>query len=75
MCRLVRACRRDVSNLLDLRAAGVVDGRTLVTASALLDLVSEAWVATLAALCHRAGAVVLVRAHVQRPADLLALRA
>lgn len=48
------------ANLLDLRAAGVVDGRTLVTASALLDLVSEAWVATLAALCHRAGAVVLL---------------
>ena len=48
------------ANLLDLRAAGVVDGRTLVTASALLDLVSEAWVATLAALCHRARAVALL---------------
>ena len=47
-------------DLSDLRAAGIVDGRTLVTASALLDLVSEAWVATLAAICHRAAAVVLV---------------
>ena len=48
------------ANLLDLRTAGVVDGRTLVTASALLDLVSEAWVATLAALCHRTRAVALL---------------
>src|SRR5262245_49973554 len=48
------------ADLLDLRAAGVVDGRTLVTASALLDLVSEPWVATLAALCHRARAVALL---------------
>jgi len=51
------ARRVDLSNL---DAAGVIDGRMLVTASALLDLVSEPWVASLAALAARAGAVVLM---------------
>jgi hypothetical protein len=47
-------------NLSDLGAGGVVGGRTLVTASALLDLVSEPWIASLASLCARAGAIVLL---------------
>jgi GNAT superfamily N-acetyltransferase len=38
---------------------GIVAGRTLVTASALLDLVSEAWLSALAARCRDEGAVVL----------------
>jgi len=51
-------CRRvDLSGLES--TSDLVDGRTLVTASALLDLVSEAWLSSLATLCHRAGAIVL----------------
>jgi hypothetical protein len=51
-------CRRvDLSNL---DATNIVAGRTLVTASALLDLVSEPWLLSLAEQCRRAGAVVLL---------------
>ena len=42
-----------------LRELALVDGRTFVTGSALLDLVSEDWLAALAAECARAGAVAL----------------
>ena len=47
---------------LDLATLGdraIFDGRALVTASALLDLVSEAWLNLLAARCAEAGAAVL----------------
>jgi hypothetical protein len=50
------ARRLDLSNL---ERASIVDGRALVTASALLDLVSGTWLASLADLCARADAVVL----------------
>ena len=40
-------------------SSDLLNGRTLVTASALLDLVSEPWMASLATLCRRAGAIAL----------------
>jgi hypothetical protein len=40
-------------------ASAMFDGRALVTASALLDLVSEAWLRSVAARCRDAGAIVL----------------
>jgi hypothetical protein len=46
----------DLSTLDD---RSIFDGRALVTASALLDLVSEAWLRVLAARCAESGAAVL----------------
>ncbi len=51
------------SQCLDLRRAvldaALFDGRALVTASALLDLVSDAWLQALVARCRETGAAVL----------------
>jgi hypothetical protein len=46
-------------DLSTLDNRGIFTGRALVTASALLDLVSEAWVRTLAVRCAEAAAAVL----------------
>ena len=54
----VRIERRQIE-LGALDDAGLFAGRHLVTASALLDLVSEAWLQTLARRCREAGAVAL----------------
>lgn len=58
--------RKNVDCEIDTRAqdlsvldAGLFEGRQLVTASALLDLVSATWLRTLAAECRRAGASAL----------------
>ena len=47
-------------------------GRHLVTASALLDLVSETWLRSLARHCRTTGAAGAVRAHLHRRIALLA---
>lgn len=54
-CRL-EILQRDLGSLDD---AGMFAGRRLVTASALLDLVSETWLHALAARCREAGASAL----------------
>lgn len=46
-------------DLASLDDREIFEGRALVTASALLDLVSEAWLRTLAARCAESGAAVL----------------
>ena len=48
-----------VMNLGPLDHPGIFSGRDIVTASALLDLVSEAWIQEVARLCRAAGAVAL----------------
>ncbi|MGE3177351.1 MAG: class I SAM-dependent methyltransferase [Vicinamibacterales bacterium] len=58
-CR-VDAVTADLARLAAGGPAGdLFEGRALVTASALLDLVSERWLATLAGRCQAAGAAVL----------------
>ena len=54
-------CRVQVRrvNLADLTAAAIFHGRQLVTASALLDLVSEPWLRGLAVRCREHAAAVL----------------
>jgi hypothetical protein len=52
----VELCARDLGTLRDPQ---IFAGRHLVTASALLDLVSEAWLRTLAAQCRAVGAAAL----------------
>jgi hypothetical protein len=54
-CRIETLCR-DLDTLDD---AAIFAGRDLVTASALLDLVSARWIDTLAARCRASGAAVL----------------
>jgi len=60
---LSRASKAWASRCLDLQHAvldaSLFSGRALVTASALLDLASEAWLQALVARCREAGAAVL----------------
>jgi hypothetical protein len=49
----------DLAALADGGDDDIFDGRALVTAAALLDLVSETWLRALAARCHEYGAAVL----------------
>jgi hypothetical protein len=55
-CRVDRTRRLDLATLGD---ATIFSGRHLVTASALLDLVSESWLGALARQCHASGAAAL----------------
>ncbi|HEV3062803.1 MAG TPA: class I SAM-dependent methyltransferase [Vicinamibacterales bacterium] len=55
----VTALRMELGSLGDPALSGLFAGRHLVTASALLDLVSESWIAALANRCREVGAVVL----------------
>ena len=49
----------DLAARLDAGGRGIFDGRALVTAAALLDLVSERWLRAMAVLCRECGAAVL----------------
>lgn len=49
----------DISRIADREIRALFDDRALVTASALLDLVSEEWVEALAGACHDVGAAAL----------------
>jgi hypothetical protein len=53
----VDVCQRDLSSLRD---TSIFDGRHVVTASALLDLVSASWLRALAARCRSVGAMALL---------------
>jgi hypothetical protein len=57
-CR-VETRQVDLAKLAEVTDARIFDGRVLVTASALLDLVSEEWLRGLTARCHEIGAAVL----------------
>lgn len=57
-CR-VETRELDLAALDEAADRGIFDGRELVTASALLDLVSETWLRALAARCRESGAAVL----------------
>jgi hypothetical protein len=58
MCRLARRCR-DLATDIEGGDADIFAGRRLVTASALLDLVSERWLRALASRCRDGSAAVL----------------
>jgi hypothetical protein len=55
----VTSVRMELGSLGDPALSGLFAGRHLVTASALLDLVSESWIAALANRCFEVGAAVL----------------
>jgi hypothetical protein len=58
MCRLARR-RRDLATDVESWDADIFAGRRFVTASALLDLVSERWLRALASRCRDSSAAVL----------------